>query len=64
MWCACTCGYSYYALEAFSSDIQTFIVSDATADFTYKDHSMALDYAAKRCTTVVTTEQVIKSMEF
>ena len=52
------------ALEAFSSDIETFIVSDATADFTYEDHSMALDYAAKRCAMVVTTEQVLKNMEF
>lgn len=52
------------ALEAFSSDIQSFIVSDATADFTHEDHSMALDYAAKRCSMVVTTEQVISSLEF
>lgn len=52
------------ALEAFSSDIQPFIVSDATADFTYEDHSMALEYAAKRCAMVVTTEQILENMEF
>lgn len=52
------------ALEAFSSDIQSFIVSDATADFSHEDHSMALDYAAKRCSMVVTTEQILTSLEF
>jgi len=51
------------ALEAFSYDIQPFIVSDATADFTSEDHSMALDYAARRCAMVVTSDQVLENME-
>ena len=51
------------ALEAFSSDVQPFIVSDATADFTLEDHSMALDYAARRCAMVMTSNQVLENLE-
>jgi len=51
------------ALEAFSYDVQPFVVSDATADFTSKDHTMALDYAARRCAMVVATDQVLENLE-
>lgn len=51
------------ALEAFSNDIQTFVISDATADFSSEDHFMALNYVAKSCAMVVTTDDVIAQLE-
>lgn len=51
------------ALEAFSFDIQPFVVADATADFTSADHSMALDYVARRCAMVITSDQVLENLE-
>ncbi|WP_072806761.1 isochorismatase family protein [Rhodococcoides yunnanense] len=50
------------AAEAFMSDVQPFFVADATADFTRDEHAMALDYAAKRCAAVVTSESVVSSL--
>jgi isochorismate hydrolase len=47
------------AVEAFSHDIQPFLVADAVADFSAEDHRMALDYAARRCAMVVTAEKVL-----
>ncbi|HZB50030.1 MAG TPA: isochorismatase family protein [Mycobacteriales bacterium] len=46
------------AVDAFSNDLQTFLVADAVADFTAGYHRMALEYAAERCACVVTTRQV------
>ena len=46
------------AVDAFSNDLQTFLVADAVADFTAGYHRMALEYAAERCASVVTTRQV------
>ena len=46
------------AVDAFSHDLQTFLVADAVADFTAGYHRMALEYAAERCASVVTTRQV------
>lgn len=51
------------ALDAFSHDIQPFIVSDATADFTPEDHAMALQYASLRCAFVTTTAQILTQVE-
>ncbi|WP_066904625.1 isochorismatase family protein [Millisia brevis] len=50
------------AAEAFMSDVQPFFVADATADFTRDEHAMALDYAAKRCSSVVTTASLTASL--
>ena len=47
------------ALDAFMRDIKPFMVADAVADFTEAEHSMALNYVAGRCGSVVTTDQVI-----
>lgn len=41
------------AHEAFSNDIQTFLVADAVADFSLEYHRLALDYAASRCSVAV-----------
>ncbi|MEU1124553.1 isochorismatase family protein [Streptomyces sp. NPDC005899] len=50
------------AVEAFTNDIETFLVADAVADFSEAYHRMALDYAAERCAVVATTETVIKEL--
>lgn len=45
-------------LEAFMTDIQAFMVVDAVADFSEKDHDMAADYIAQRCGVAITMENV------
>jgi isochorismate hydrolase len=47
------------AVEAFSNDIETFLVADAVADFAQSYHRAALGYAAERCAVVATTGQVL-----
>jgi isochorismate hydrolase len=46
------------ALEAFTNDIQAFLVADALGDFSEGDQRLALGYAAQRCGMVVTSEEV------
>jgi len=46
------------ALDAFAHDIQPFLVADALGDFSAEEHRLALDYAARRCGSVVPTEEV------
>lgn len=46
------------AVEAFTNDIQAFVVADAVADFNEQYHRLALDYAAERCAMVVTAKEV------
>lgn len=43
------------AVEAFTNDIQPFLVADAVADFSEQYHRLALDYAAQCCAVVTTT---------
>ncbi|NSC25055.1 MULTISPECIES: isochorismatase family protein [Streptomyces] len=43
------------AVDAFTHDIQTFMVADAVADFSADEHRLALTYAARRCAVVATT---------
>jgi isochorismate hydrolase len=50
------------AVEAFSHDIQPFMVADAVADFGPERHRFALQYAAARCASVVTTADVVDDM--
>jgi isochorismate hydrolase len=50
------------AVEAFTYDIQPFLVADAIADFTEAEHRLALDYAAGRCAVVTTTDSVVAQL--
>ncbi|CAM5523885.1 isochorismatase family protein [Streptomyces fumanus] len=47
------------AVDAFTNDIETFLVADAVADFTEDDHWMAVHYAARRCAVVTTTKEIM-----
>ncbi|WP_037677862.1 isochorismatase family protein [Streptomyces griseus] len=47
------------ALEAFSHDIQPFIVADAIADFSADYHRLTIEYAAQRCAVVTTVKEVL-----
>jgi isochorismate hydrolase len=47
------------AVEAFTNDIESFVVADAVADFTANYHRMALTYAAERCAVVLDTEEAV-----
>ncbi|WP_338896845.1 isochorismatase family protein [Streptomyces sp. TG1A-60] len=47
------------AVDAFTHDIETFLVADAVADFSAADHRLALDYAARRCAVVSTAKEVV-----
>ncbi|GAA2801844.1 isochorismatase family protein [Saccharopolyspora taberi] len=51
------------AVEAFTNDIQTFLVADAVADFTPEFHRLAVDYAAQRCAVVETTGWVLGHLD-
>ncbi|MBR7829824.1 isochorismatase family protein [Actinospica sp. MGRD01-02] len=52
-------GVQASAVEAFSNDIETFVVADAVADFSEAYHRSALKYVAERCAVVATTDDVI-----
>ena len=50
------------ALEAFMRDIQPFMVADALADFTEKEHRMACEYASGRCARVLNTVEALENI--
>ncbi|HEY0638541.1 MAG TPA: isochorismatase family protein [Pseudonocardiaceae bacterium] len=47
------------AVDAFTHDLETFVVADAVADFSAAYHRLALEYAAERCAVVVTTAEIL-----
>jgi isochorismate hydrolase len=50
------------AVDAFSLDIQPFVVADAVADFTMAEHLRALSYAAGRCAVTLTTAHAASAL--
>ncbi len=50
------------ATQAFSEEVQPFLVADALGDFSRLDHHMALDYAARRCAVATTVDTVLGQM--
>ncbi len=50
------------AVEAFSNDIETFLVADAIADFSADYHRLAVEYAARSCAVVTTTGAVLDQL--
>ncbi|MBD0741872.1 isochorismatase family protein [Streptomyces sp. CBMA152] len=50
------------AVESYTNDIETFMVSDAVADFTAEYHHMALRYAAERCAVVLPTHTAVSQI--
>lgn len=51
------------ACDAFSEDIQPFLVADGIADFTLEYHLMALRYAAERCAVTLLSGQLLDDLE-
>lgn len=51
------------AVDAFSQDIQPFIVSDGVADFSREDHDLCLTYAASKCAVVTPASSVLRTLQ-
>jgi isochorismate hydrolase len=51
------------ACDAFTMDIETFLVSDAIADFSAEYHRLALSYAGSRCAATPATDEVVSALE-
>lgn len=49
-------------LEGFMRDVQAFVVADAVADFSPEEHTMALNYIARRCGKVETLANVVATL--
>lgn len=47
------------AVDAYTNDIETFVVGDAVADFSAEYHRMALTYAADRCAMVLSAKETL-----
>ncbi|OKI28948.1 isochorismatase family protein [Streptomyces sp. CB03911] len=54
-------GVMMTACDAWSHDIQAFVVSDAVADFSAEKHLEALRWAAEKCAVVLTTDQLLET---
>ncbi|MFG1791101.1 isochorismatase family protein [Nocardia sp. NPDC049149] len=51
------------AADAFMNDIKPFVVLDATADFGRDEHVMAMNYVARRCGAVTTTDALENALQ-
>jgi len=50
------------AMEAFTNDIQAFVVSDGVADFSAEQHRLALEHAARTCAVVQPTHRLLAEL--
>lgn len=50
------------AADAFTNDVQPFLVADAVADFSLEYHRLALTWAAERCAAVPVTSTVLAAL--
>lgn len=50
------------ACDAFTHDIEAFLVADAVADFSWSYHALALNYAAQRCARTPLTATVLAEL--
>lgn len=50
------------SLEAYSHDIETFLVGDAIGDFTADDHALTLDLAGQLCAAVLDTATALEQL--
>lgn len=50
------------ACDAFTEDIQPFLIADAVADFTPEYHRMALRYAAERCGVTLLSPDLVADL--
>nr|ASV47082.1 hypothetical protein [uncultured bacterium] len=50
------------ACDAFMRGVEPHLVADAVGDFSAADHRQALDWAARRCARVTTTDQVLGAL--
>lgn len=50
------------AIEAYSNDIEVFLVPDAIGDFKEEYHNYALQYASRTCATIVMNREVIRCL--
>ncbi|GAA4684870.1 phenazine biosynthesis protein PhzD [Streptomyces chumphonensis] len=50
------------AVDAYTHDIQPFLVADAVADFSVEDHRLALHYVARRSGRVLTTKAALEEL--
>jgi isochorismate hydrolase len=48
--------------DAFTNDIECFLVGDAIADFSLIHHQLALAYAAQRCAVTLSTSAVLDAL--
>jgi isochorismate hydrolase len=50
------------AIDAFSHDIEAFLIADAVADLSAEYHRLALTFAAERCAATPTTLSALESL--
>jgi trans-2,3-dihydro-3-hydroxyanthranilic acid synthase len=50
------------AADAFTQDVEPFLVADAVADFSLAEHRMAIDYAARRCAVTICARDLLADL--
>jgi bifunctional isochorismate lyase/aryl carrier protein len=55
-------GCLFTAGDAYAHDLETFFVADAVADFSARQHRMAVDYVAALCAVTLTTHRLLADL--